>query len=666
MASDLRDWRDTAYNRSAGAAIAVELRPWRSTRVSLSYEYAPVHRVKTYGGLADNFSTGGYVLGSGSIGASTPVGTQTIASAAAATNPRWTVVGGQLINLKSTATATFRQSTFNGNLVDNVVPSIIPRSQQWNGPSERYDHNMETYMGIVEHVVGKTALQYTFNVQFSERIDTRSQLGTVRRDVNPSLPNASGAVVANPYFDALYVEHAWIDQLYVNRTATHRLVASHDLDLGFTRQRLVASASWRHDDFFLRTKQEYLTPAAISTAGLTGNLARTVANRVTRRHYLRDGNGGALALTDRTESDFFPVSGQGSVVDLTTGSLLALGRYWNERILTTVGVRRQRYARVGWTDVTDANGVASPPSVTKTGPAVVNANTSWNYGIVFSPQPWWRVFANYGETYQNVSSGSYFNGEARLPTAGDGVDFGASLYLLKDRLTFTYTRFDNTRLNTGIGSGGMGVWGNTNAQALVDEMNALLRTNYTTALDTDTRDQRTRGHEFELIANPTRSWSLVVRYSTRDTGFVNYAPRYAAAIAEMKQRATSPAQYALNATRYAEILDESIDARTNWNFSSRYTFTQGKLRGLRLGAYAVFREGIPVSSNPNRPPASFKDYILYNAFTAYRWKPTPKLDSSTQLNVENLLNNQQRIGRGYTGYSYLPPIKFTLQNTLTF
>lgn len=661
MKQDARDWRDTNYDKREGAALAVQYDFTRNTRVSLVGEYNNVGRVPSEGLRTDLF-TSGYVLGSGTVAPGTvPSGTAVIQPAGA--TQRWTYIAGQPFNLISTPAATFRHTNVGTNQTV-VAQSIVPRHVQWNGPSDRLDHDSLTVTGSFEHRFNpNTIVQAAYNLTLSDRLDYRANPDGIRRDVNPSLPGSGDTLVANPNFDQLYVDHRWTQTHFFNRTASYRITGVHDADFGFTKQRIILNGSLRDDRFRLFQRQELLTPQAISARGLSGAAAVPTNNVVRRRHYLRDGNDGPLRHLDSADYGFYETTGgQKTRAFFYSGSALLLGRYWKDRILSTVGVRRDdfesRQVRVVADPVTNLGRLETGGSGEEIWREQIGQwRTSWNYGLVVSPMRQWRVFANYAENFQQNGTVPYFNGDARQPRVGDGYDYGASVYLWQDRLTATITRFDNKANNENLTA--------ISNQLIADEINRLLGTGFSTAFPQDTQARRAQGTELELIANLTRQWTLAFRYSMRKNVNTDFAPRLSAALAAMKARTSDSSQYVLTETRLSELINENPSARMGWNFSTRYSFTEGRLRGARIGAYGYYRQGNIVTA-AGRPDLVFDSYLMLNAFVGYEWKLTPKYRTDLQLNVENLTNQRTRIGSGFTGYSYLAPTKFIVQSTLRY
>lgn len=663
MGSDQRTWKDTVYDRRAGLALAFTYDFTRRTRFSTSIERNWVRRTNARSLMTDSYSFG-YAPGSGSLGAAAPAGTAVIQTAG--TTQRWTQIGGQLVNLESTPTAIFRQTAgLPATIVGNVPLSIIPRHQQWNGPGDQLNHDSTAINAAFEHQLGeRTTLEFAFNLQLSDRNDIFSNVTAVLRDVNPQLPDARGNLVANPNYEQLYVEHRYTSSQYWNSVPSYRVTALHDFDFGFTKQRVIASVSLRDEKFRLTQRAEFLNNAAIAAAGLTGTEARPTNNPVRRRFYLRDGNDGAIDYHPRADSDFTAetTGGQKQYQPFYSSSALVIGRYWGDRITTTAGVRRDNFNVFSTRVVADPNTGYGLLERDATGQLLETRTlnlwtTKWNYGGVFSPMKEFRVFWNYAENFQQNGTGSYFNGDPRAPRGGEGVDYGVSLYLLKDRVALTATRFDNKGINETLTA-----IPNLN---VANEINALLGTNYNTGTPNDTRSRRTYGYEFELVTNLTRQWALTFKWSTRQLKNSDFAPRLAAVLALMKAKTTNTSLYSLTQQQYDSLVVESYNTGMQWNVTTRYSVIEGLLKGARIGVY-----GYPKPDRyyavANRPQLKYDGYFMANMFAGYGYKFWGGRRADVQLNVENVLNHQTRIGSSYTFNSYLAPTKFILTHKIDF
>ncbi len=660
MKQDQRDWRDTNYDRRIGAQLSFQYDFTRDTRFSLVGEYNNVGRVASTGLSTDNYRE--YKPGTGTNAPGTVAGTGLIQ--AAGTTQRWTYIAGRPVNLVSTATTVFRQTTVAATNTFAADESVLARHRQLNGPSDRLDHDTTSLTANLEHRVGaNTVIQFAYNLTLSDRLDYQANRDAIRRDANPALPGPGGALVANPGYDQLYLDQRWTQGHYFNRTSAYRLTAVQDLDFGFTRQRLIVNGSLRDDRFRLFQRQELLTPQAIAAAGLTGTAALPTNNPVRRRFYLKEGNDGVLRHIDSADYNFYEVTGgQKTRPFFYSGSALMVGRYWKDRVISTVGLRRDNYesrqVRVVADPATNLGRLETGGSGEEIWREQIGQyRTSLNYGVVFSPQEQWRVFYNFAENFQQNGTVPYFNGDAREPRIGDGFDYGFSVYFWKDKLTATVTRFDNKANNENLNA--------INNQLIGDEINRLLGTDYSTAFNADSQSRRATGTELELIANVTRNWSLSFKYSMRKNVNTDFAPRLTETLAAMKAKTPDSTQWALTQARLSTLTNENPSARAAWNYATRYSFTTGPLKGARVGAYGYFRQGQTIFT-AGRPNLYYESYVMVNAFAAYEWKFAEKYRMDLQVNVENLTGQQLRIGDSYTNYSYLAPTKFIVQNTLRF
>jgi len=657
--SDQKDWRDTTHDNRQSEALAFQYDLTPRTRFRSNIEYNKVTRVPPRSLTTDNFSTT-YVLGSGSNGTATPAGTATIQ--AAGNVERWTIINDQRVNLTSTASNIFRLTSVGNQF--NTSESIIPRQMNWYGPSDHLDHDSLVLNAAIEHQLGdRTSLSFAYNLQISDRKDFTANLDGPRRDVNPNLPGPSGTLAPNPNFDKLYIEHRWTSQRFQNTVNSFSFTGVQDWDFGFTKQRLIANGSLRDDAFLMTSYQDLLTPKAIAAAGLTGAAALQTNNTVRRRYYIENGNGDRIRYTERLgDSALFPTAYSKSRADLWAASALILGRYWQNHVITAAGVRRDDYKGRNVNSIIDpSTGLAYLERDARgdelwryQGSAV---HTSWNYGAVFSPIHQARAFANYAENFAQNGVLAYFTGDKHIPLSGSGWDYGASAYLLDDRITATVTVFDAKAASqnaTAIAS-----------QTEADEINALLGTKYSLANPQDTTSTHTKGYELELVTNLTKQWTLSYKYSFRHTLTSDFVPRLTATLTAMKAATTDPTKYALTQAQYNSLVNANPSSRMGWNIATRYSFANGRLKGVRIGSYAYWRQGLWAYASP-RPSLYYKSYILLNAFAGYEYKVTQKITSDFQFNIENLLNKQPLIGNSYTNNSYLPPVKFILQNTFRF
>lgn len=106
------------------------------------------------------------------------------------------------------------------------------------------------------------------------------------------------------------------------------------------------------------------------------------------------------------------------------------------------------------------------------------------------------------------------------------------------------------------------------------------------------------------------------------------------------------------------------------SLTTRYSFTEGRLKGFTAGASARYargrdRAGVTIAGVQVLPPITTEDYVLVNPFVSYRRK-AGRLNWTLQLNVNNLLDVKVDVGNSYTWARYTEPRQFVTTVTAGF
>lgn len=677
VASDLGSWQDTGFNKTTAWAVASQHRFLKDRlTVRLNFEKGEIDRIQLTGLQTDGFAA--YVPGTGSTqdtstagGLQNPFGTTNIANMGNA--QRWTIIDGVRYNLESTGPTSgggsgryYRQSAAPPNV--SISEDIVPREQQWNGPSNRFDRDYYVFTASADYKIGdRLYFEVAYNHQYQVGTNFQTNMfNVVRRDPNPFLPDPSGTgEIANPNYDKLYVEHIYRQQKIRNRVDNLRAMAVYDLVLPESirgligRQRFVATAAYRDDRFSLINSELDLTAEAIAATGATGAAAQFRNNALTYRYYLENGNGDNIAYRPRDDAAFVssvPANTQATNPRLKSYTANVFGAFFKDSVRTSVGLRRDFFEQDNVPLVTDATtGLVSfaqtPDGELAYAPLSRLDNTALNYGAVWHGLRWVSLFANYAETFQFNQTGTYFNGDQRLPRFGDGLDYGVRFSLFRDTVNLAVTLFDNTSQN--------GTLNAVNNQQTADEINNLLSPVdriYTTG--NDTLDTNSTGYEAELVANPTRNWTLRVTVSNYDRKDTNFAPRLNSVLEQMRAVATDPSQYALTEARVQTLQLENPRTRTLPTVATRYNFRDGFLKGLAIGGSAYMRK-VDLTTGS-------EEYWLTNLLVSYgRPFMKGKLRWRTQFNVENLFDVDQQLTNPPQS-SFLAPRLFILTSTIEF
>ncbi|MDO8544014.1 MAG: hypothetical protein Q7S40_26530 [Opitutaceae bacterium] len=626
---------------------------------------------------------------------------------------RWNLIGGTFYNLESTATAVFRnsrvlQSSAASNLGTNpnLVPrrpiseSIVPRDEDWGGPQQSAHPNWSTYTLELRHEVSRR-----FNVLFAHNAqrdrtsrdlvfqgnnqDTFGGRG-VFIDVNPGLPNPDGTatLVPNPRYEELYITHHYAPVDDGHDIKAYRGVGVYDLQLPRgVSQRLVGSATYRTERFFRNGYAEALTQEEIARRGITGAAATLANNFVYRYHYLADGNAPAT-LTEALipgVTRLFRNNANGTNArfkqSLTTVAVNALGSYFRGKLRTSVGLSRDRFHQrsgntinmPGTGEITFTDDADNPLPPNQSEYPVFEFSKQWatnqSYGAVYHATPWFSLTAAYLQSSQFTDNLFInINGAPLGPLLGEGYDVGARFNLFNGKLSVAYTHYDTIGTNFRVAV----------PNNIRDELNLVLPVGRQISVsggNNDSRSRNTTGHEIEIFFSPTRNWTGRIAYSTARVVNHESFPLLSAAIAEAKAAAIAAGLDPITATQQSEelIADDLADAalaRTTANFTTRYSFTEGGLKGFAVGLSGRYSRGTPrvaqiINNVVVLPDGLTEDDYVFNPFVSYR-RAFGRVTWTGQVNVNNVFDRVTEQGTAYRFVRYTNPRQIILTNTFSF
>ena len=110
--------------------------------------------------------------------------------------------------------------------------------------------------------------------------------------------------------------------------------------------------------------------------------------------------------------------------------------------------------------------------------------------------------------------------------------------------------------------------------------------------------------------------------------------------------------------------------RETANITTRYSFLEGRLKGLAIGTSARYalgkaRAGLSSGGVVVLPPTKTDNYVLVNPFISYR-RRIARLNWSLQLNVNNVLDLHSDQGNSYTWPRYTEPRQYVTSVTVDF
>ncbi len=690
-------WRQRSGTELLGLAAAVRWVPFKNNRTAFDFTYESGDQDEGFSHVVLDNQFAAYVRGTGTneldanpnlAGVQTNgVGMQVI-RAATGVDHLFAQIDGRIFSLQSTPTATFRSSMVNigANVATGTDPvnplrypivgvseSIVPRGQDWGGPINQLNSKYHAYTIEFKHAfTDRLSILLAHNGQ---KDDTRrinvfnGNVGgvgvrDVLIDVNPNLPDPTDAtrtrLIPNPRFEQYYVAHNPVTLIDGREVMNFRAVAVYDAPLPWSiKQRLVLSGGYRDESYYKDAFTRSLSRAEILRRGYTTNAAFYTNNLFYYYHYLKDGNSDAKLANEHipdVTTDFRFTHGGGSQrfqQSLTNFSLNALGAYFGGKVRSSIGLSRDHWVQDSFRPLTADAVTNEQRFVDLAGNQIPNNGTNYvgvpllrfadqwvtnqTYGVVWHVLPWVSLTGGYFESSlfsDNVALD--LNGRALLPRTGEGTDYSIRFNLLDQRVNLNLTYFQNTAENISSGV----------AATAQTELAPLLSAPFVNT--TDYRDRGTTGYEVELVTNITRNWTVRGSYGSNEVSFTRFYPLLKVKLAEARATATSRGLNADDATLVtrqfiadAEAADTTAN-RKNTNLTSRYTFTQGRLKGLAIGGSARYVFGKPwaainVGGQTVLPAIDTDDYFTVNPFVSYR-RRFGKTEWTAQINVNNLFD----------------------------
>jgi hypothetical protein len=349
--------------------------------------------------------------------------------------------------------------------------------------------------------------------------------------------------------------------------------------------------------------------------------------------------------------------------------MLALqSKFWNDRIVTTLGDRRDHlYSKL-------SNGVRSPNLVggytlgfLTPGPAsayTYSAETKTG-GVVFHALRWVSLFYNGSNNIAIPPLNMFTIPKDPVPgPRGKTRDMGVLLNFLGGRITGRVTYYETAVVNssTSLGTGNVQDHINNIWAALLNT-GRITQAQYTanlTQANAYSFDNASQGWEGEIVANLTPNWRLMTNLSTNKTSLTNVALSVRQYLAANRD--------AWIASGNATVIDQlkqtedfvkpnlidvdggSLPLTPKWigNLRTDYTFRTGRLKGMNAGLGARTRVGTFLGYTTTDPAtrrtltAGSNTILDANVGYATRvgWRGSEHR-VRFQLNVNNLLDNDR-------------------------
>ena len=709
LTSDAKAWRRYEFNDAKRYSAAVTYRPFKRTTLNASFEDGI-----TKNSVGLKWNTTDQV--SRWIAAGRPISDATAADttrgfSSQGANQRFTYFtqDGFVSNQRN----ELRSNIAPGTADTLLPPSVFSYDVNWAGPQTKLTREFNNHQVAVEHRFTDALTVQAVYLKNETRAKARSFVynGNVMDflgDPNLTIPAPSGTgTVANARAGQLYLETNQLGDATETENEVKRVTLAYEVKLGksFGHHRMAALWENAVQDRHTNSRREILVDQ------LNRPLANVAApenaqNLLYRRTYVKEGDFSTYALSG-LYTPLAPFTYNGltvssrqlntgeltSVKDIDSLMLAAQSAWLNGRVTTTLGYRRDDIIYLDTTSgrVTDAadprvtsgqmvlNEVVALPGFNKN---TYTADTLTAGGVVHLHK---RLSAFYN---QSTNHGAPRFDRRILPTGaipeppeGQGRDLGVMIDLLGDDRYFARVTYFETKQ---VGDAAVSPSGAvTNAAALGRSQTlavnaAFVAAGRLTQAQSDAAsfnwnaaiiDTASKGIEVELVANPTKNWTIRANYSKSERDRENFFEEgytfFAAKFAEWRALAAgNPALLATVETNIAAIQTTELDGRAvaqeqgfgsiphKATLTTRYKFDgQGfmgdRLKGAFVGGAVRYQSKI-FSQTDNRAASAggtgkeyYADGTLFtDAFVGYRFRlPWQKLPASVQLNGRNIFNS---------------------------
>ncbi len=710
--SNAKSWRDYEFNDAKRAAGSVTYKPFKSTSISVNYE----------DGLVENsvglkWNTTDQVTRWIAAGRTV---TDTIDAARGVTgygangvlqaNQRFTFYtqDGFVSNLRN----ELRTNIAPGTADTLLPPSVFPYDINWAGPATKLWRDFSNYqISVEQRITDALTVQGVYLKNKTNAVarsfvyngNTMDFLG----DPNATIlaPGGTGTI-ANPRAGQLYLESNQLDDRTLTENEIKRLTIAYELKLGkwFGNHRMAGLYENAVQDKYTRARREILVDQQNRPLANVADPANA-QNLLYRRTYVKEGDFSTYALTG-LYTPLTPFTYNGLAVTsrlINTGELtsvkdteslmLALQSSWlDNRLTTTLGYRKDDIVYLDDSSARITN-PADPRIVS--GQNVLNELVAvpgferhvvhpktFTAGAVLHLHKRFSIFYN-----QSTNRGAPRFNRSILPRGdipgtpeGEGTDMGVMIDLLgDDRFFARVTYFETAQVGDAAVSPSGAV---LNAQALgrsqtLAILAALRDAGRLTQAQVDAQsfnwnaaiiDTASKGVEVELVANPTKNWTIRANYSKserdRENFFAEGYTYFGQKFPEWRALAAgNPTLLATIETNIAAIQANELDGRAvaqeqgfgsiphKATLTTRYKFDgtalHERLKGLFVGGAVRYQSGA-FSQTDTRAAAAGgtgKDYftagtMFTDAFVGYPFRlPWNKASPRVQLNGRNIFNS---------------------------
>ncbi|WP_414662661.1 TonB-dependent siderophore receptor [Horticoccus sp. 23ND18S-11] len=563
-------WREYLANTRRAATLALTYRPFDKTEVRLDAEKGNVR-----GTVGRNYPVVDGITRWWANGSPTVASTSTVALTAAQTAVGYSrpLTANRLVYVENQNFLLNANQAWSSAQDLPYAPSIlndparVPYEANAAGPGGRTLHDFENITAIAEHrftsaLVGEVGFYHEKGTWLN--YDVGGDNITIRGDPNGLLRNptffqsysgftpgrdAAGNLI-NPNAGGTYLETLWLRRYGSTKSNNVRATLAYEINGGrWGHHRMAAMGQHQVEDTLGYTERESWLGAPFNNEPTNDN------NGVWRRSYITLGDSASQRLPDPLNPGTLTATIPGRAAPVTNGwvqnggtkskrtidsQMIAVqSTFWQRRIVTTLGYRRDELSQSRTTAVRDTSGIWAGTA----GIQVINGSSpTTNYtfsgstttaGIVVHPLSWVSLFANRSKNLGLPDFTQRLGADGGVPPApqGNGFDTGVMVSLRQDRIVARVSYFTTDVTDQ---SGAMGVNNAFSPRydqilSILDDPNgdsstadrlytAAQMAKYSSLRPTslangDSLDNANQGVEFRVTANVGESLRFIVNYS---------------------------------------------------------------------------------------------------------------------------------------------------------
>lgn len=732
-----QDWRRPSLDHQNRGYVAIQLRPFPQTTINANYEnywnYRQLPRSRMiFDGVTPWINAGRPTWAPGQ-----------------AVNASYFVLTGNNLNpvyVESGSLGAVTQFDNRSNTVRTKAPhelltgadayavslseSLFPRDINFTGAASYAELKGQVVEARAEQRIGRdfTAVLAFNREQYGNQLVDLTG-GSITASILYADPNRllrDGR--PNPNVGRYYVEVGSRSPYDESSTDTWQFTTNYDLDLTrrsrwFGRHRFSTLASYQESETLGNVAQSIVMsnhswmPAAAQTDFLNAS------RRLVRRYYIDDpfnpkgGNPYAelahTVLGGEVDGVFSDPKMPGAVAnsrtlnETTTLVGVLQSYFWEDRVVTTIGLRRDSQSVYDAPAFQRANNLWAPAADMRTpsSPSLKDAGDTASAGVAFHVTKAVSLYYNRADSFQLGNGSINVRNQQIAGATGRGEDYGVGLRLFENRLVLRLSRYHSTQMG-GINAPFRPYFRNTisDIEDAVAQYSGQSRNPNQGPRDLFiTSDIDAKGYEFEAAINPTRSWRIALNASKQETVLTNIAPDVRAYVTERLptwqpyfNRAAPLGSTSTIEQLYVTQIKAGLDLaqasdgftsprQSEWrvNLITNYSWTTDSwLKGFSVGG-AMRWAAAPVIGYPNRTvsgqvlpdvsnPYFGSDLFRLDSWIAYERKLNAKLKLRFQLNVRNVLDESDLIPTKArstgekTNFSAPDPRLFVLSTKLMF